>query len=225
MENEIWKPILGYEHYQVSNMGRVMGKVILKAATGVGKYLYVSLSKNNKTKSCKVHRLVAIAFIENPENKPQVNHKKGVKSDNRASELEWMTRDENLQHARDNKLFYGNRNQKGELNNGAKLDNAKVVEILELYKSGGYTQAALAKQFKVSVANINKIVVGEYWGHLSNKEKIFISRKNTKILVLDTSNGIFYESISGAAKSKNMNPRSLSDTLKSKNNRTSFIKV
>lgn len=62
-------------------------------------YEVLSLCKNGKHKMMSVHRLVAFAFIPNPENKPEVNHKKGIKSDNRASELEWMTISENEKHS------------------------------------------------------------------------------------------------------------------------------
>lgn len=62
-------------------------------------YLGVVLCKNGKTKLIAVHRLVAMHFIPNPENKPQVNHKNGVKNDNAAENLEWVTQSENMKHA------------------------------------------------------------------------------------------------------------------------------
>lgn len=64
-----------------------------------GNYLFVTLSKNNKGKMFSVHRLVAIMFIPNPLGKPEVNHKWGIKTDNRASELEWNTTSENIKHS------------------------------------------------------------------------------------------------------------------------------
>ena len=106
MKKEYWKPVVGYEgHYQVSNWGRVKsfdrwvksrnGSVrfckgrILKPVTNDRGYLCVELWKNNKRKSCKVHRLVAEAFIPNPYNLPMINHRDEDKTNNRVENLEW----------------------------------------------------------------------------------------------------------------------------------------
>ena len=91
---EIWKDIEGYEGYQVSNMGRVRsfkyGKVrILKPVANKNGYLKVQLYKNNSLKTIFIHRLVAMAFIPNPNNLPQVNHKDEDKTNNIVSNLEW----------------------------------------------------------------------------------------------------------------------------------------
>ena len=91
---EIWKPVVGYEGlYEVSNFGRVFSmhtnRVIKNRLTG--RYLQVSLSKNGKVIQPLVHRLVAEAFISNPDNLPCVNHKNEDKTDNRVENLEWCT--------------------------------------------------------------------------------------------------------------------------------------
>ena len=109
---EIWKDIEGYKGlYQISNLGRVRGlgkhdrlgryhaeriKAIVNNGQG---YLVVNLKHNGKQKQMTVHRLVAKAFIPNPENKLEINHKDGCKSNNCVDNLEWTSRSENLKHA------------------------------------------------------------------------------------------------------------------------------
>lgn len=100
---EIWKPIQDYENYFVSNFGRVKnskGK-IRKFVHDKKDYGYVRvalISKNKKQKNILVHRLVALAFIPNTENKSIVNHLNENKSDNRVENLEWSTLSENQRH-------------------------------------------------------------------------------------------------------------------------------
>lgn len=105
-EKEIWRPVKGYEgKYEVSNMGRVRSLTfnksnksrILKCGTSsTHSYYKVSLCKDGVPCVFRVHRLVAEAFVPNPENKPVVNHINENTHDNRASNLNWMTIAENL---------------------------------------------------------------------------------------------------------------------------------
>lgn len=106
---ELWKTFKGYENcYEVSNMGRIRslrtGNIIKQRANSLG-YLSVSLKKDRKSKEYRVNRLVALTFLDNPENKPEVNHKDGNKKNNCITNLEWVTHKENMIHARKNNLI------------------------------------------------------------------------------------------------------------------------
>lgn len=101
---ENWRPVVGYEGlYKVSDWGWVKSlhhhksRILTSYVTPRG-YLVVTLYKNGKRKTVKVHRLVAMAFISNPENKPEANHKNKIRSDPRAENLEWVTKKENNSH-------------------------------------------------------------------------------------------------------------------------------
>ena len=104
---EFWKEIKGYEGlYEVSNLGRVKslnyrrtGKEnILKPLKNDKGYFQVVLCKNKKTNVCRVHRLVAEAFLDNPDNLPQVNHKDEDKTNNHVDNLEFCTNDYNIHY-------------------------------------------------------------------------------------------------------------------------------
>ena len=105
--NEIWKDIKDYEGlYQVSNLGRVKSiprKGTVKTERIIaggfdGKYTFYALSKNNRRKLILGHRLVAEAFIPNPNNLPQVNHINEIKTDNRVENLEWCDEKYNINY-------------------------------------------------------------------------------------------------------------------------------
>jgi hypothetical protein len=104
MNIEQWKDVAGYEgHYQVSSCGRVKSKKnglvrILKHGKSAG-YNFVNLLLNGVQKSYKIHRMVALSFLPNPDGKQTVNHKDGIKNNNLLSNLEWATYSENNIHA------------------------------------------------------------------------------------------------------------------------------
>lgn len=105
--DEIWKNVPGYDKYYISNYGRVKNldykrsgrEVIMLPGRIRNGYIVVVLSQNAVRKTYLLHRLVAEAFIPNPNNNPQVNHKDGDKTNNHISNLEWVTRKENVRHS------------------------------------------------------------------------------------------------------------------------------
>lgn len=107
MPDEIYLPVVGYEgSYEVSNLGNVKalrghkrGERVLKTYLSRHGYLLVHPCTNGVSRGKRVHRLVAEAFIPNPDNLPQVNHINGIKTDNSVGNLEWVTASENMTHA------------------------------------------------------------------------------------------------------------------------------
>lgn len=112
-DEEIWKDVIGYEGlYQISSMGKVKSlqqgnaigskityrEKIMKPRLKKSGYYDVGLKTKGRQKRFRINRLVAMHFIPNPENKPFVNHKEGIKSDNRMAKLEWCTHSENMEH-------------------------------------------------------------------------------------------------------------------------------
>lgn len=173
---EDWKDIFGYEGlYKVSNRGIVVGyakkwlsgrwvnrsrpeREMTQSIDHKG-YFIIGLRKNGKQKMFKVHRLVAMAFIENPENKPQVNHKDTNKKNNHVDNLEWATSAENMQHAHDNGFM--------NLPRGENHKRSKVTEydVLAIRSSNEQT-GALSKKYNLSKSQIKSIRSKTYWAHI-----------------------------------------------------------
>lgn len=179
---EVWKDIKNYEgSYQVSDLGRVKSLArIVESRKGVfvnKKELILKTAKNRKgylcVKLCKVvdnfsvskkgiiHRLVANEFLENPFNKPQVNHKNGIKYDNRVDNLEWATGSENVIHSLSNKLKVP---QKGSEHGMSKLTEKEVLEIRAIGRTK--TLKEVGKIYNVDLSLISLILLNKIWNHI-----------------------------------------------------------
>lgn len=147
--------MIGYQSlYQVSNHGRVKSlrkNIILKSILNSRKYCQITLSKNNNQCNYSIHRLVAIHFIPNLENKPQVNHIDGNKQNNHVNNLEWCTIKENIQHAYDTGLKENTRDKK------YCSKKVKCIETGIVYES---TREA-GRQLNISNGNISKCCNGK----------------------------------------------------------------
>lgn len=163
--DEIWKPIPDTD-YAVSNTGKVAsmkkGWRVLKQALASGGYPFVSICSKG-THGCKVHSLVAEAFLgPRPTAAHQVNHKNGVKVDNHAENLEWVTSQENIRHRFD---VLGHVGLRGEKAGGAKVTEVEVREIRKR-RAAGERLKDIAADYGIGFANVSSIALGKNWAWL-----------------------------------------------------------
>lgn len=176
---EIWKNIKGFEgFYMISNKGRVKSlsremircngypqsfqERLLKIQKGTNGYLYITICNKSRC-HLWIARLVAQAFISNPQSKPQVNHKDGNKLNNHVDNLEWVTCSENIKHSFKIGVHKPPDNR-GSKNGRAKLTDKQVLQIRGL--KGKLTTNDLIKKFKVSRTTINYILNNKSWYNL-----------------------------------------------------------
>jgi len=169
---EEWRPVIGYEGwYEVSSCGRVR-RVATACGTSAGRVLRTPLARpnsyprihtscQNRTKSVWVHRLVAEAFIGPCPTGHQINHRNGIKTDNRVGNLEWATALTNLRHARDTGLLNPSR---GERNGQAKLRNEDIPIIRAA--RGKISGCEMARRYGVSEHTIRCVLNGWTWRHV-----------------------------------------------------------
>ena len=174
MHEEIWRWVVGYEGvYMVSNFGNVMsvpcmqtrrghqyykvGMEVLSHDNGRG-YKVISLYKDGIQHQTTVHRLVAEAFIPNKENLPEVNHMDGNKSNNHVENLEWVTKSENIRHARDVlNVFTANR----------RLTEEQILAIRE----DGRTEKEIGHLYGISQTSVNAIKIGKTYKNIGGVTK------------------------------------------------------
>lgn len=172
MEIENWTPVKDYEtRYEISSLGRIKtigsekskrsalsktGSLILSPSTSKKGYKRIGLVKDNKRTYFSMHRLVATAFIPNPENKPCVNHINGIKNDNRIENLEWCTQSENVKHGFDvlNRVVWS-KGKTGSLSHLAK--KVRCIDTGEIFNS----LFDAAKKIRGNSGNITMVCKGK----------------------------------------------------------------
>lgn len=168
---ETWQFVPGFEgEYEVSTLGRLRSHVlgqqrILRCAPDSRGYIPVFLYGKRQRKRYWLHRLIAEVFIPNPQQRREVNHKNGNKSDCRVENLEWVSRSQNIRHAYENGLvkYVGKR---GADSNKAVLTNEQVLQLRKLYEEREYTQRELAEMFNISRSTVYQILKRRSWSHI-----------------------------------------------------------
>lgn len=160
-----FKTIPDFEKYEINEDGivrNILSGQELKPYSDEKGYVSVSLvTESGKVKKRRVHRLMAITFLANPEHKPEVNHINTIKTDNTLSNLEWATNHENMKHS----YSMGKHTQVGESNSGAKLTEDNVREIrAKLIR--GLHHRTIADQYHVSRETVYAIQAGRVWAHV-----------------------------------------------------------
>jgi len=170
LPGELWLPMVGFENnYAISDFGRLKKtknrknstNQILKQSTTEKGYKFKMIKKDGVSTINYIHIAVAKAFIPNPDNLPEVNHKFGKKWDNRKTELEWSTSSDNMKHSYALGLQVS---LKGENHNMSKLTEKEVLEIRTL--KGVITHKELGEKYGVSRQTISKIMNNTLWKHI-----------------------------------------------------------
>jgi hypothetical protein len=176
---EHWKSIPDFECYEASNLGRIRsidrvsklknqggnclrsikGRVISPSLHSKTGYQTVSLCIDAKITTHTIHKLIASAWLPcDDANRIQINHKNGIKTDNRIDNLEWVNRSENQKHA----IATGLRTAKGEKNSQSKLTKEQVLDI----RASKLRNGEVAKHYNISPATVCDIQKGRSWTHI-----------------------------------------------------------
>lgn len=184
MEQEIWKPVVGFEgYYEISSIGRLksvkrsyevngrwnkthirhMEEKLYKPYMAKTGYWDVFIHLHGRHRQ-SIHRMVAKAFIPNPGNKGYVNHINSIRTDNRVGNLEWVTHQENMMHG----YLHGSLRipaSVGQDNGRAVLTNEQVLEIRKLYKEG-MRPKQLIEKYQLKKATLEGVIYNTKWKHL-----------------------------------------------------------
>lgn len=168
---EVWKAIPGYEgFYEVSNTGKVRSiyryKRVLKPMIGRAGYERVDLFKNKDRKQFSVHRLVAMAFIENPEGKPMVNHKDESRRNNYADNLEWVTHIENCRYGTAIQRRCANTKYRARKIDRTNQIKATSKPVMQFAKDGSFIRkwqsaSECHRETGITVSSIRRAATGE----------------------------------------------------------------
>jgi hypothetical protein len=177
MIEEIFLPVVGFEDfYKVSNFGRLLSfnkkkargigirpPRILKPTNNSAGYPHCQLWKDGKIKDVHIHKIVAVAFIPNPNNYPIINHIDGCPNNNKIENLEWCTQKHNAQHACDMGL-----SAKGEKHYLSKVTDMQALEIRKIYNESKMSHRKIAFEYGVSSAVIGRIIRRESRNYLKS---------------------------------------------------------
>ena len=185
--SERWRSVEGLEGvYSISDRGRLRRDVtssnskagfVLKPFPRKSGYCCYTVWHLGKMRTPLVHRMVAQAFIPNPDGKPHINHRDGNKSNNSLENLEWCTAKENVKHAME-VLGWNPKmgdHPKGEKHYKARLTQDQVDSIRARYLAGTATQYAMAKEYGVSRKTVHSLIKGHSWGAAEWRRRNFIS--------------------------------------------------
>lgn len=195
IEGETWKDITRFEGlYQASSLGRIKAlstlgimrskgystrteKILSQKLDKKTGYLHISLTDENGCRSTLLpHRIVGNLFVPNPESKKEINHKKGIKTDNRATEIEWSTSSENQIHAYNMGLNVGKR---GEENSSTLLTNKMVLNIF----NNQLPAKEISLLYKIPIYIIYQIKNGKNWSSVTGKTYESKNSRMSAILV------------------------------------------
>lgn len=176
VNNELWKDIPGFPGYQASSFGRIKAVAkqsyniksktlcwrkerVLKSKPDSSGYLTHTLKGPYRKKTWLAHRIIAIAWLPNPNKKEFVNHKNGIKTDNRPQNLEWCTKSENGIHA----VEFGLHNTlRGEKNGNHRLNKSEVIQI----RASAGTHQEIASKYGIAKSTVYAIIKRKLWAHI-----------------------------------------------------------